>query len=84
MFQISAKDEDSVGEIDYSLSPIQPYFAINPASGLVSSVVVLDRELEAVHNLTVSAQDGIHTAQVPLSIRVKDVNDNQPVFERCV
>ena len=77
-------DEDSIGKIVYSLGPIQPYFAINPDSGLVYSLVVLDRESEAVHNLTVSANDGIHTAQAALSIRVADTNDNHPVFERCV
>ncbi|XP_075806754.1 protocadherin-23 [Microtus pennsylvanicus] len=60
-----------------------PSFSINPDNGLISTLRVLDREVQEAVELRVVAQD---LGEPPLSatclvsIAVDDVNDNEPVF----
>ena len=58
-------------------------FAIDPASGVVTLTGSLDREEQVYFRLTVQARDdGVPSlsADVTLLLRVRDVNDNAPVF----
>ncbi|XP_062045487.1 cadherin-17 isoform X1 [Lepus europaeus] len=57
-------------------------FQIQP-DGLLYCVRALDRETRAVHNLQVAALDSHGTiveGPVPITIEVKDINDNRPMF----
>lgn len=57
-------------------------FQIQP-DGLLYCVRALDRETRAVHHLQVVALDSHGTAvegPVPITIEVKDINDNRPMF----
>uniref|UniRef100_A0A5F9DCG5 Cadherin-17 n=1 Tax=Oryctolagus cuniculus TaxID=9986 RepID=A0A5F9DCG5_RABIT len=57
-------------------------FQIQP-DGLLYCVQALDREARAVHNLQVAALDSHGTiveGPVPITIEVKDINDNRPMF----
>lgn len=59
-------------------------FTINPPySGVVRTNIVLDREIREKYRLTIIATDQGNpqlTGTTALSIRVIDVNDNQPTF----
>ncbi|KAM8968719.1 protocadherin-23 [Sarcophilus harrisii] len=62
-------------------------FAVHPESGVISTILTLDREVQEAVELQVVAQD---LGQPPLSstcwvsVTVEDVNDNEPVFQRQV
>ncbi|XP_030782164.1 protocadherin-23 [Rhinopithecus roxellana] len=64
-----------------------PSFAIDPESGVISTIRTLDREVQESVELRVVAQD---LGEPPLSatclvsITVDDVNDNEPIFWRQV
>lgn len=59
-------------------------FTISPPySGVVRTNIVLDREIREKYRLTIIATDQGNpqlTGTAALSIRVIDVNDNQPTF----
>jgi hypothetical protein len=56
-------------------------FYINSASGVLSVVKPLDRELKEKYNLEVEASDGGgKKASVPVAVTVKDINDGTPNF----
>uniref|UniRef100_S4RWC7 Cadherin domain-containing protein n=1 Tax=Petromyzon marinus TaxID=7757 RepID=S4RWC7_PETMA len=62
------------------------HFAIDERSGIISLKRPLDREHQAVYELTVRAEDGDVfrplTSTVGVSVAVLDVNDNPPAFEQ--
>lgn len=55
-------------------------FSINASSGVVTVHEALDTEENSQHTLTVEAYDGAYEATTTISIDVKDVNDNAPIF----
>ncbi|XP_008063798.1 protocadherin-16-like [Carlito syrichta] len=64
-----------------------PAFAIDPESGVVSTIRTLDREVQEAVELRVVAQDLGEpplSATCRVSVTVDDVNDNEPVFRRQV
>ncbi|XP_022163708.1 protocadherin-like wing polarity protein stan isoform X2 [Myzus persicae] len=75
--------------IEYQMSPIidtrsHAMFTIDSNSGLVTTLVSLDREFMDVHYLRVIAIDtSSHpsTATTTLQVNVVDANDHSPVFE---
>ena len=77
------------GNLKYSMSPSQNldsknYFQINPISGAVTTLKVLDRETMATHYFRVKAEvrgKPNMYGQCELVIKVDDVNDNFPIFE---
>ncbi|TMW50753.1 hypothetical protein DOY81_004167, partial [Sarcophaga bullata] len=60
-------------------------FSCNAETGEIATAAILDREETAVYFLTLMAQDSSATepraTAVNLTISVKDVNDNMPIFE---
>ncbi|XP_004850163.1 cadherin-17 [Heterocephalus glaber] len=60
-------------------------FKIEP-DGLLYYITALDRETRATHNLQIAALDaqGVTVeGPVPITIEVKDVNDNRPMFSQA-
>ncbi|KAJ3590385.1 hypothetical protein NHX12_008336 [Muraenolepis orangiensis] len=60
-------------------------FSVDPATGVITTAQVLDREIQEFYTLTVYAKDGglpPNVAKATVKIRVTDENDNAPVFGR--
>ena len=67
--------------LEYSLLNLQDVFTVDNATGLITTLTELDREDIDVHSLTVRATDeGGLFAEVVITVRVLDVNDNIPEF----
>ncbi|XP_058274995.1 cadherin-7a [Hemibagrus wyckioides] len=84
---VSATDPDSTNSpIRYSIdrnTDLERFFNIEAASGVISTAKPLDREMNAVHNITILAIESLDPSQVGKGITlitVMDVNDNAPVF----
>ncbi|XP_056092251.1 protocadherin Fat 1 [Rhinichthys klamathensis goyatoka] len=84
ILQVSATDADihSNAEITYQLSGSgAESFTVDTKTGVVKTLVTLDREMTDVYNLTVRAVDGGNRfCQASVVITVDDVNDNAPKF----
>lgn len=92
---VTAEDPDSGanGRIVYSITAQEPegrngrqHFGINPSTGVVHTLLPIDRESVDTFRLTVVASDQAEPAATRLSaeklvtVIVEDVNDNAPVF----
>ncbi|KAI4874671.1 hypothetical protein NFI96_034601 [Prochilodus magdalenae] len=84
---VSALDPDSTNSpIRYSIdrnTDLERFFNIESTTGVISTAKLLDREVNAVHNITILAIESLDPAQVGKGIAlitVMDVNDNAPVF----
>uniref|UniRef100_A0A7N6FG21 Cadherin EGF LAG seven-pass G-type receptor 2 n=1 Tax=Anabas testudineus TaxID=64144 RepID=A0A7N6FG21_ANATE len=83
-------DEGEAGRLEYFIEALfdsrsNYLFAVDPASGAVSTVEVLDRESKDTHVFRVTAVDHgtpRRTAMATLTITVSDTNDHDPVFEQ--
>ncbi|KAM7402101.1 hypothetical protein PAMP_017369 [Pampus punctatissimus] len=83
-------DEGEAGRLEYFIEALfdsrsNNLFAVDPASGAVSTVEVLDRETKDTHVFRVTAVDHgtpRRTAMATLTITVRDTNDHDPVFEQ--
>lgn len=83
-------DEGEAGRLEYFIEALfdsrsNNLFAVDPTSGAVSTVVVLDRETKDTHVFRVTAVDHgkpRRTAMATLTITVRDTNDHNPVFEQ--
>nr|XP_048698611.1 protocadherin Fat 3 isoform X2 [Caretta caretta] len=84
ILKISAKDADigSNGEIRYSLfGPGNNKFFLDPESGELKTLALLDREKIPVYNLIARATDGGgRFCQSEIHLFLEDVNDNPPMF----
>lgn len=84
VIQITSSDQD-IGEnanASYSFAEnAGNKFAIDSASGNVTVIGPLDREVEDEYLLKVVAVDDSWRAETPLTITVQDQNDNAPEFE---
>nr|XP_034970866.1 protocadherin-16 [Zootoca vivipara]XP_034970867.1 protocadherin-16 [Zootoca vivipara] len=90
VLQVTARDKDQGpnGEVRYSILHTHHthshWFAIDPATGIVTTASSLDYEVDAQPQLTVVATD---RGKPPLSstavvhVTLQDVNDNEPLFE---
>ncbi|MBN3304009.1 FAT3 protein, partial [Amia calva] len=87
--RLQANDPD-VGlnrKVVYSLvDSANGFFSIDKSSGIIVLEKTLDREQQALYNITVRASDQGQAVQlaslVNVTITVLDINDNPPVFER--
>ncbi|XP_016096583.1 protocadherin Fat 4-like [Sinocyclocheilus grahami] len=72
------------GVISYSLSGGDGQFSINPATGLIITSSLLDREARSSYQLLVVASDGGQptplSSSATVSVVVADINDNPPRF----
>ncbi|XP_050796181.1 protocadherin Fat 3 isoform X5 [Gopherus flavomarginatus] len=84
ILKIRAKDADigSNGEIRYSLfGPGNNKFFLDPESGELKTLALLDREKIPVYNLIARATDGGgRFCQSEIHLFLEDVNDNPPMF----
>lgn len=86
--QLSASDADQGmnGRILYHIvdgNPDNAFTISPPYSGIVRTNIVLDREIREKYRLTIIATDQGNpqlTGTAALSVRVIDINDNQPTF----
>ncbi|XP_025755959.1 cadherin-7 isoform X6 [Oreochromis niloticus] len=84
---VSAHDPDALNcPIRYAIdrkSDVENYFDIDRQSGVIRTSRRLDRELSALHNITVLATESLDHSQVGKAVvlvSVTDVNDNAPSF----
>lgn len=90
VYRARARDADSGdnGRVSYSLAGTEPQpFEIDPLTGVVRTARLLDYEGDRrEYRLTVRAGDwGVpfrRAAELRLAVRLQDVNDNRPQFER--
>uniref|UniRef100_A0A3Q2DJZ9 Cadherin EGF LAG seven-pass G-type receptor 2 n=1 Tax=Cyprinodon variegatus TaxID=28743 RepID=A0A3Q2DJZ9_CYPVA len=83
-------DEGEAGRLEYFIEALfdsrsNYLFAVDPVSGAVSTVEVLDRETKDNHVFRVTAVDQgtpRRTAMATLTVTVSDTNDHNPVFEQ--
>ncbi|KAM7412774.1 hypothetical protein PAMA_020247 [Pampus argenteus] len=85
ILHLSATDPDSApnGEVQYSISSGDEtnLFQVDRWTGALKLQRSLDSERQLSHMIVVQATDGQgHYALVPVSIEVKDINDNRPFF----
>ncbi|OXB66749.1 hypothetical protein ASZ78_002994 [Callipepla squamata] len=62
---------------------LERYFNIDANSGVITTAKTLDRETNAVHNITVLAMESQNPAQIGrgyVAITILDINDNAPEF----
>lgn len=63
--------------------PVADIFQVDPSSGVVTTLVALDREAVPFYNFTVRVRDdGLLSSSAWVYVEVLDVNDNPPVFEQ--
>ena len=83
---LSATDADggSTSIVEYELLNDNSTFVINPTTGLVQFMVLLDREMTPFYSLTVRAYNPFGNPALEsfttLNITITDVNDNAPLF----
>jgi hypothetical protein len=90
--QVTATDADTGlnGQLHYSIGAsdrFETWFAIDPATGLITTAASIDCEVSSRPEITVVATDRGHpplAASTRVVISVLDVNDNAPVFERSI
>ena len=73
------------GEVEYSLSGNVDDFTVNALTGEIIIENLLDREIESFFSFLVTARDRgtpSLSSQASVSVRVTDVNDNQPQFSQ--
>ncbi|XP_055546785.1 protein dachsous [Wyeomyia smithii] len=89
VLQVYATDQDAGenGQVEYAINRRQSdkdqMFRIDPNTGLISVNKPLDFETKELHELVVVAKDrGLQPLETTafVSIRVTDVNDNQPII----
>ena len=89
---IIAEDDDdgTDGIVTYSLSTAQDCFTIDPVSGSLALLCVLDREMRDVYYITVLAKDNPinnnlqRSTNITTELNVLDRNDNIPQFLQSV
>uniref|UniRef100_A0AAZ3S962 Cadherin domain-containing protein n=1 Tax=Oncorhynchus tshawytscha TaxID=74940 RepID=A0AAZ3S962_ONCTS len=82
---VSAHDPDSTNSpIRYSIdrnTDLERFFNIDATTGVISTAKPLDREVNAIHNVTIFAMESCKCSySCIILITVTDINDNAPVF----
>lgn len=90
VLQVTARDKDQGpnGEVRYSIlqgpDAHASWFAIDPATGIITTAAPLDYEMDPQPQLTVLATDGgtpTLSSTAVVFVVLQDVNDNEPVFK---
>lgn len=86
--QVHAEDADSGNNamVSYYINPeYRQNFSINAKSGLVKAKIRFDREIKSSYEIAVTAVDMGNpqmSSNITIYVRIKDENDNEPIFER--
>ncbi|EPB76213.1 cadherin domain protein [Ancylostoma ceylanicum] len=83
VLKVKARDADSRenGKVLYRITNGSSAFGIDEKTGMIYVNENIDREVQSVYNLTVTAQDQGEpslSSSVPVRIHITDVNDNAP------
>ncbi len=94
---VTATDSDRGQQVTYTLQFPSSLFSINNTSGVITTVIVLDREALASDGIflppdsqtiitVVATDNGVIPSTlstiVPITITLVDINDNNPMFDR--
>ncbi|XP_028976981.2 protocadherin beta-16-like [Esox lucius] len=87
MLNIKDLDSGRNGQIKYSINPDLPFRIKSSSSNIYSLVTdqMLDREIMSEYNITITATDDgspQRSTNKTLTLRISDVNDNAPLFEK--
>ncbi|XP_025742525.1 cadherin-19 [Callorhinus ursinus] len=91
VIQVTANDADDPSSgnnarLLYSLLQGQPYFSIEPTTGVIRISSKMDRELQDEYWVIIQAKDmiglpGALSGTTSVLIKLSDVNDNKPIFK---
>ncbi|XP_004579498.2 cadherin-19 [Ochotona princeps] len=91
VIQVTASDADdpSTGNnarLLYSLLHGQPYFSVEPTTGVIRISSKMDRELQDEYQVIIQAKDmigepGALSGTTSILIKLQDINDNKPIFK---
>nr|XP_023698666.1 protocadherin gamma-A11-like isoform X8 [Paramormyrops kingsleyae] len=89
MLKVQDPDSGKNGEVDCLIEETMPFSIRSTLNGVYSLVTAmsLDRETQSEYNITVICTDeGIPSlsSRVTLSLKISDVNDNAPVFDKSL
>lgn len=85
VLQVSANDPDLRSNTTYSMVFKSEHFSVHNETGIIITKQVFDREQEENYFFQVQAIDKDNprlSSSVLVSVKIKDVNDNPPVFQR--
>lgn len=82
VIEVTADDKDAASKITYTIvsGNTNDAFKIERSTGTIKVNSALDYETTTEYNLTVRAFDDIYEDYATVTIRIKNVNDNVPVF----
>ena len=79
-------DSGSNSRLEYALGPeAQEYFEIDSLTGIITTKVMFDREMNSSFELTVIATDSGSpplSSNISLPVSISDQNDNRPIFPK--
>lgn len=91
VIQVTASDADDPASgnnarLLYSLLQGQPYFSVEPTTGIIRISSKMDRELQDEYWLIIQAKDmigqhGALSGTASVLIKLSDINDNKPIFK---
>ncbi|KAG8521176.1 Cadherin-19 [Galemys pyrenaicus] len=94
VIQVTASDADDPASgnnarLLYSLQRGQPYFSVEPTTGVIRISSKMDRELQDEYLVIIQAKDmiglpGALSATTSVLIKLSDVNDNKPIFKESL
>ncbi|NXK86610.1 CAD19 protein, partial [Formicarius rufipectus] len=92
VIQVTATDGDdpsygNSARLIYSLIQGQPYFSVEPKTGVIRMASQMDRETKDQYLVIIQAKDmvgqpGAFSATATVTINLSDVNDNPPKFQQ--
>uniref|UniRef100_A0A2K6LMF6 Cadherin 19 n=1 Tax=Rhinopithecus bieti TaxID=61621 RepID=A0A2K6LMF6_RHIBE len=94
VIQVTASDADDPSSgnnarLLYSLLQGQPYFSVEPTTGVIRISSTMDRELQDEYWVIIQAKDmigqpGALSGTTSVLIKLSDVNDNKPIFKESL
>ncbi|XP_076797790.1 cadherin-19 isoform X3 [Arvicanthis niloticus] len=91
VIKVTANDADDPttgyhARLLYNLERGQPYFSVEPTTGVIRISSKMDRELQDTYCVIIQAKDmlgqpGALSGTTTVSIKLSDINDNKPIFK---